>query len=168
MRTKLFLSCLVNVHVHMSGGPHFHRREGPQNPVKLGTQGSLKYYENRDPGPHFPMKMGTRGPQFRGSPLSYDTGNRGRLESRSSDFSNVQIFDYTLGEIFAITGDSQCLAFAIRNDPSSLFGIEKRNGTRHIGSARVFLEGLGEGVVTRYVGEDVVRGIRVQHWQACS
>ena len=40
---------------------------------EMGTQGSLKYYENRDPGPHFPMKMGTRGPQFRGSPFSYDT-----------------------------------------------------------------------------------------------
>ena len=32
----------------------------------MGTQGSLKYYENRDPGPHFSMKMGTRGPQFGG------------------------------------------------------------------------------------------------------
>jgi hypothetical protein len=37
---------------------------GPQNPVKMGTQGSLKYYENRDPGPHFSMKIGTRVPIF--------------------------------------------------------------------------------------------------------
>ena len=55
MRAKLTLGCLVNVHVHVSGGP--------QNPVKLGTQGSLKYYENRDPGPnlggpHFHMTPG--------------------------------------------------------------------------------------------------------------
>ena len=32
----------------------------------MGTQGSLEYYENRDPGPHFSMKMGTRGPHFGG------------------------------------------------------------------------------------------------------
>ena len=42
--------------------------------MKMGTQGSLKYYENRDPGPHFSMKMGTRGPQFGESLFSYDTG----------------------------------------------------------------------------------------------
>ena len=41
----------------------------------MGTQGSLKYYENRDPGPHFSMKMGTRGPHFGGSLFSYDTGS---------------------------------------------------------------------------------------------
>ena len=44
--------------------------------MKMGTQGSLKYYEIRDPGPHFSMKMGTRGPQFGGSLFSYDTGVR--------------------------------------------------------------------------------------------
>ena len=42
----------------------------------MGTQGSLKYYENRDPDPHFSMKMGTRGPQFGGSLFSYDTGTK--------------------------------------------------------------------------------------------
>ena len=41
--------------------------------MKMGTQGSLIYYENRDLGPHFSMKMGTRGPQFGGSLFSYDT-----------------------------------------------------------------------------------------------
>ena len=40
----------------------------------MGTQGSLKYYEKRDPGPHFSMKMGTWGPHFGGSLFSYDTG----------------------------------------------------------------------------------------------
>ena len=41
----------------------------------MGTQGSLKYYENRDPGPHFSMKMGTRGPQIGGSLFLYDIGS---------------------------------------------------------------------------------------------
>ena len=41
--------------VYCTGGPHFHKRV-PQNPVKMGTQGSLKYYyENGDLGPHFHM-----------------------------------------------------------------------------------------------------------------
>ena len=48
---------------------------GPQFPMKMGTQGSLKYYENRDLGPHFPMKMETKGPQFGGYPFSHDTGH---------------------------------------------------------------------------------------------
>jgi hypothetical protein len=102
--------------------------------------------------------------------LYYDgPGNRGRLETRSSDSfnNNMQIFDYTLGEVFTISGDDQCSVSAIDNDPYSVFGIENRNGSRHIGSPRTFLEGLGEGVSTRYVGEDTVRGIRTQHWQAC-
>ena len=42
----------------------------------MGTQGSLKYYENRDPGPHFSMKMGTwvpnlGGPYFHMTLVSY-------------------------------------------------------------------------------------------------
>ena len=100
--------------------------------------------------------------------LYYDgPGNRGRLDTRSSDYLYVQIFDYTLGEVFAISADI-CSVSAIADDPYSLFGIENRNGTRHIGSPRTFLEGLGEGVSTRYIGEDMVRGIPAQHWQACS
>ena len=51
----------------------------------MGTQGSPKYYENRDPGPHFSMKMGTWGPQFGGSPFSHDTGLTGSYESTAPD-----------------------------------------------------------------------------------
>ena len=103
--------------------------------------------------------------------LYYDgPGNRGRLETRTSSDSsnnNVQIFDYTLGEIFTISG-AACSVSAIDDDPySALFGIDYQNGTRHIGSPRTFLEELGEGVSTRYLGEEMVRGIRTQHWQAC-
>ena len=101
--------------------------------------------------------------------LYYDgPGNRGRLETRIGDFLyvQVQISDYTLGEVFTISGDN-CSASAIDNDPYSVFGVENRNGTRHIGSPRTFLEGLGEGVSTRYIGEEMVRGIRALHWQAC-
>ena len=101
--------------------------------------------------------------------LYYDgPGTRGRLETRTSDSSNngVQIFDYTLGEVFTISG-AACSVSAIDDDPYSLFGIDNQNGTRHIGSPRIFLEGLGEGVSTRYLGEEVVRGISTQHWQAC-
>ena len=55
---------------------HWGSQKGPQNPVKMGTQGSLKYYENRDPGPHFSMNMGTQGSRFGGSLFSCDTGYR--------------------------------------------------------------------------------------------
>ena len=67
------MCCLVNVHAYKCtavGVPIFIR--GSQNPMKMGTQGSLKYYENRDLGPHFSMKMGTWGPQF-GGPYFYMT-----------------------------------------------------------------------------------------------
>ena len=97
-------------------------------------------------------------------------GNRGRFETRYNDFLSVEIFDYNLGEIFSISG-GDCMVLAIDdNQPyGSLgsFGIENRNGTIHIGSPRTFLEELGEGVLTRYVGEDMIRGIRTQHWQSC-
>ena len=56
MGARLILGCLVNVHAYMSGGP--------QNPMKMGTQVSLKYYGNRDLGPHFPMKWESGVPSF--------------------------------------------------------------------------------------------------------
>ena len=97
-------------------------------------------------------------------------GNRGRLETRYDDLLSFEIFDYNLGEIFRVFGDD-CIVLAIDdNQPYgslSSFGIENRNGTSHIGSPRTFLEGLGEGVLTRYIGEDIIRGIRTQHWQSC-
>ena len=100
--------------------------------------------------------------------MYYDgPGNRGRLETRAGDLYEVEIFDYTLGEIFTISGDV-CSVSAIADNPYYLvFGFEDRNGTSHIGSPRTFLEGLEEGVSTRYVGEDMVRGIPTQHWQSC-
>ena len=42
-------------------------QEGPQNPLRMGTQGSLKYYENRD-----------LGSPIWGSLSSYDTGTYGK------------------------------------------------------------------------------------------
>ena len=96
-------------------------------------------------------------------------GNRGWLEVRYNEFLKVQIIDYNLGEIFLISGDD-CMVLAIADNPQVLnftFGIENRNGTSHIGSPRTFFEGLKQGVSTRYVGEDVIRGIPTQHWQAC-
>ena len=97
-------------------------------------------------------------------------GNRGRLETRYNDFLSVDIFDYNLGEIFSILGDD-CIVLAIDDNLPygylGSFGIENRNGTSHIGSPHIFLEGLREGVLTRYVGEDMIRGIRTQHWQSC-
>ena len=69
-RNGSILSCLVNVHVYRSGGPHFHKSIGsgptgipmhgslslrsqhlnlPWSP-KSHENGSLKYYEKKDPG----------------------------------------------------------------------------------------------------------------------
>ena len=100
-------------------------------------------------------------------------GNRGRLEFGLNGSAYMGIFDYDLGEIFAIpdfrTGDG-CRVFAIADDPPFLnftFGLVHQNGSVHIGSPRTFLEGLRDGVATQYVGEDMVRGIPTQRWQAC-
>ena len=100
-------------------------------------------------------------------------GNRGRLEFGLNGSAYMGIFDYDLGEIFAIpdfrTGDG-CRVFAIADDPPFLnftFGLVHQNGSVHIGSPRTFIEGLRDGVATQYVGEDMVRGIPTQRWQAC-
>ena len=100
-------------------------------------------------------------------------GNRGRLEFGFNGSSGIGIFDYNLGEIFFIpdfrTGDD-CRVFPIADNPGFLnftFGIENRNGTIHIGSPSTFVEQLRDAAATRYVGEDIVRGIPTQRWQAC-
>ena len=100
-------------------------------------------------------------------------GNRGRLEFGFNASSGIGIFDYNLGEIFFIpdfrTGDD-CRVFPIADNPSFLnftFGIENRNGTVHIGSPSTFAEQLRNVAATQYIGEDMVRGIPTQRWQAC-
>ena len=100
-------------------------------------------------------------------------GNRGRLEFALNGSTYLGIFDYNLGEIFAIpdfrTGDG-CRVFAIADSPSFLnftFGITQQNGSVHIGSPRTFLEGLRDNIATQYMGEEMVRGIPTLRWQAC-
>ena len=104
-------------------------------------------------------------------------GNRGRLEFRfngSSSMGILGIFDYNLEEIFVIpdfiTGDN-CRVYTIAYDPPRFLnftlGVENRNGTIHIGSPRTFLERLRDDVAAQYIGEDMVRGIPTQRWQAC-
>ena len=101
-------------------------------------------------------------------------GNRGRLEFSFNSSSYVEIFDYNLGEIFAIpdfiTGDG-CRVYPIAYHPPRFlnftFGVENRNDGIHIGSPRTFLEGLRDNAAVQYVGEDMVRGIPTQRWQAC-
>ena len=100
-------------------------------------------------------------------------GDRGKLEYVFNDTSGFAIFDYNLGEIFLApdlrTGD-ECRVYPIADNPMILnftFGVTHRNGSVHIGSPRTFLEQLRDDSATRYVGEDMVRGIPTQRWQAC-
>lgn len=100
-------------------------------------------------------------------------GNRGRLEFGFNASSGIGIFDYNLGEIFFIpdfrTGDD-CRVYPIANNPRFLnftFGIQNLNGTIHIGSPSMFVEALRDDAITQYIGEDMVRGIPTQRWQAC-
>ena len=100
-------------------------------------------------------------------------GNRGRLEFGFNASLGIGIFDYDLGEIFLIpdfrTGDD-CRVYPIVDNPRFLnftFGVENRNGSIHIGSPSTFVEALRDDSITQYVGEDMVRGIPTQRWQAC-
>ena len=100
-------------------------------------------------------------------------GNRGRLEFGFNASLGIGIFDYDLGEIFLIpdfrTGDD-CRVYPIADNPRFLnftFGVENRNGSIHIGSPSTFVEALRDDSITQYVGEDMVRGIPTQRWQAC-
>ena len=99
-------------------------------------------------------------------------GNRSRLEFGVNGSNSIGVVDYNLGEIFLMpdfrTGED-CRVYPIANDPfvNYTFGIENRNGTIHIGSPRMFIEALRDDTITQYVGEDVVRGIPTQRWQAC-
>ena len=103
-------------------------------------------------------------------------GNRGRLEFEHHNASAIGIFDYNLGEIFLIHSHrmrNNCRVHPIANNPSRFlsraFGAVNQNGSIHIGSPRTFLEGLRENgtTVPLYFGEDSVRGIPTQRWQAC-
>ena len=103
-------------------------------------------------------------------------GNRGRLEFEHNGAPGIGIFDYNLGEIFLIHQHrmrNNCRVYPIANNPSRFlsrtFGVVNQNGSIHIGSPRTFLEGLRENdtTVPLYFGEDFVRGIPTQHWQAC-
>ena len=99
-------------------------------------------------------------------------GNRGRLEFGFNASTYLGIFDYNLGEIFLIpdfmTGDD-CRVSPIATDRfiNFTFGIQNINGSIHIGSPSTFVEALRDDSVTQYVGEDMVRGIPTQCWQAC-
>ena len=100
-------------------------------------------------------------------------GNRGRLEFGFNGSSNVGIFDYNIGEIFFIpdfASEDDCRVYPIADNPVFLnftFGVENRNGSIHIGSPRTYIEQLRDNAATRYVGEDMIRGIPTQRWQAC-
>jgi hypothetical protein len=99
-------------------------------------------------------------------------GNRGRLEFGFNGSSGIDIFDYNLGEIFRIpdfrTGDD-CRVSPIAEDRfvNFTFGIQNVNGSVHIGPPSMFVEALRDDSITQYVGEDMVRGIPTQRWQAC-
>ena len=99
-------------------------------------------------------------------------GNRGRLEFGFNGSSGVGVFDYDLGEIFVMPdfftgGDCRVYPIAESRFINFTFGIENRNGSIHIGSPRTFVEQLTDDSVTKYIGEDEVRGIPTQRWQAC-
>ena len=99
-------------------------------------------------------------------------GNRGRLEFGRNGSSNIGIFDYNLGEIFLIpdfrTGDDcRVSPIATSRFTNFTFGIQNINGSIHIGSPSTFVEALRDDSITQYVGEDMVRGIPTQRWQAC-
>ena len=53
--------------IHRNDDVKLHVQEGPQNPMRMGTKGSLKYYETRD-----------LGSLVWGSLFSYDTGTYGK------------------------------------------------------------------------------------------
>ena len=99
--------------------------------------------------------------------------NRGRIEGGFNGTFIYYILDYSLGEIFFISdvqSEGDCRVYDMSDNPSILnfsFGIENRNGTFHSASPRTFLEKLRSDTPTRYVGEEMVRGILTQHWQAC-
>ena len=100
-------------------------------------------------------------------------GDRGRIEFGFNGSSTMGIFDYNLGEVFFIPdlrGGDDCRVYPISDSSRFInrtFGIVHENGSIHIGSPRTFLEGLRDDTITRYIGEDMVRGIPTQRWQAC-
>ena len=98
--------------------------------------------------------------------------DRGRLEvAFNGSLFYCAIFDYTLEDVFVIPElRNDCpidpiadLSFLVSDD----FGFEIWNGTIHIGSPGWLLEGLMGDTPTRYVGEEMVRGIPTHHWQTC-
>lgn len=95
--------------------------------------------------------------------------DRGRLEvALNGSLFCFSIFDYTLGDVFAIPDlRNDCGVYPITDLSFLANDFEILNGTIHIGSDGWFLEGLMDDTPTRYVGEEIVSGVPIKHWQAC-
>ena len=154
---------------------------GPEAPPGLGFSPACDPNSFNSSGPPFPdlpdqysftMESNRNGT---GVLTMYYDGrhDRGRLEvALNGSLFCFSIFDYALGDVFVLPDfRNDCGIYPIA-DLSFLandtFGFEiHRHGTIHIGSAGWFLEGLMDDTPTRYVGEEMVRGVPTHHWQAC-
>lgn len=103
----------------------------------------------------------------------YYDGNRGRLElSRYGNYGYI-VYDYDVQEVFLLPDSSsqpveECvvrtLAPKSARDRRLNYGWIVENGSVHVRTmADVFLSASA----AVYVGEEVVRGIPCNHWQAC-
>ncbi|XP_069128222.1 uncharacterized protein [Argopecten irradians] len=93
-------------------------------------------------------------------------GNRAELVTTKNGMEARIIFNYQANELYAVI-DGQCqLTTLSDSEYSDLFGVEDSDGYKHILTSNTALK-FGQTYGERYHGKDVIRGILVDHWQAC-
>ncbi|OWF34898.1 uncharacterized protein LOC110443619 isoform X2 [Mizuhopecten yessoensis] len=95
-----------------------------------------------------------------------NTGNRATLVTYSEGTETRVIFNYESNELYYITNGVCQLSILSDSMYSDLFGVEDSDGYKHIMTSNTALK-FGQSYGERYIGKDVIRGISVNHWQAC-
>ena len=104
----------------------------------------------------------------------YDSvNNRGSLFARRNGTASHLIYDYDDNEIFFITGfgsDQTCFVQSFSEAAplvSNTFGVRNVSGSLQIGTASSYFLLVKSAPPTTLIGDEMVRGIPVTHWQAC-
>ncbi|KAK3090575.1 hypothetical protein FSP39_012798 [Pinctada imbricata] len=94
-------------------------------------------------------------------------GNRVRMDTMRNGYPGTALFDYTNDEaIYVSLGVCQVFNLTSRAEILAIFGQQMDNGLPHVMDSNYVLK-FGSKYGESYMGSDVIRGINVEHWQAC-
>ncbi|XP_033739126.1 LOW QUALITY PROTEIN: uncharacterized protein LOC117326485 [Pecten maximus] len=93
-------------------------------------------------------------------------GNRAALDTNKNGKETRIIFNYETNELYYVRDGICQLSSLSDSEYADVFGVEDSDGYKHIMSSNTALK-FGQTFGEKYLGKDVIRGILVDHWQAC-